>query len=332
MVRITDFKEIYFMDIQDRRGLKHLAAEKLNGIPNARRIVLIWAGASALVSLLVSFISFLLDGQIEGTGGLSGIGLRSILTTAQTLFSLANVVLMPFWSLGYTACVLRFSRDADCQPQNLFEGFRRIGPAFRMMLLRALLYMGVILLAGNLASILFSMSPSSLAMYELMELHEEAFLAGTVSDAVAMELLIAMKPMLIGGGLLCAAVLIPVLYRLRLAEFRLMDEPRCRARVSLLESNRLMRRNGWALFRLDLSFWWYFLAELLAASLCYGDILLTAFGIPLPMGSDLAFFLFYVLGLGAQVALLYYKGNFVQTTYALFYRALSAPKEKPQSL
>ena len=47
------------------------------------------------------------------------------------------------------------------------------------------------------------------------------------------------------------------------------------------------------------------------------------------MSTDLAFFLFYVLGLGAQVALLYYKGNFVQTTYALFYRALANAEEKP---
>ena len=292
-------------------------------------MVLIWAGVSALVSLIVSFITFLLDGQIEGTGGLSGIGLRSILTTAQTLFSLANMVLMPFWSLGFTACVLRFAKGEDAHPRLLLEGFHRLGPAFRMMLLRSLLYIGIALLAGNLASILFTMSPQSLPLYALMEANEEALLAGTLTEEASMEMLRVMLPMLIGGALLCLAVLIPVTYRLRLAEFRLMDEPRCRARVSLLESNRLMRRNGWALFRLDLSFWWYFLAELLAASLCYGDILLAALGVSLPFGSDLAFFLFYILGLGAQVALLYCKGNYVQTTYALFYRTLANPEENP---
>lgn len=316
------------MDIQDRKGLKRLAAERLEGSVQARKIVLIWAGVSALVSLVVSLISFLLDGQIEGTGGLAGIGLRSFLSTAQALLSLANMALMPFWSLGYTACVLRFSQGASCQPRHLLEGLRRFGPAFRMMLLRTLLYVGIALLAGNIASFFFSLSPASLRMYELLVLHEEAFAAGTLSDAAAMELLRAMVPMLIGGALLCLAALIPVSYRLRLAEFRLMDEPRCRARVSLLESNRLMRGNGLALFRLDLSFWWYILAEFLAAGLCYGDILLTALGIPLPMGSDLAFFLFYVLGLGAQVALLCCKGNYVQTTYALFYRTLVTPEEK----
>ena len=316
------------MDIQDRKGLKRLAADKLEGSVQARKVVLIWAGVSALVSLVVSLISFLLDGQIADTGGLSGLGLRSFLSTVQALLSLANMALMPFWSLGYIACVLRFSQGEDCQPQCLLEGLRRFGPAFRMLLLRSLLYVGIALLAGNIASFFFSLSPGSLPLYELLTLHEEAFAAGALSDEAAMEILRAMIPMLIGGALLCLAVMIPVSYRLRLAEFRLMDEPRCRARVSLLESNRLMRGNSLALFRLDISFWWYFLAEFLAAGLCYGDIFLTALGIPLPMGSDLAFFLFYVLGLGAQVALLCCKGNYVQTTYALFYRALATGEEE----
>ena len=313
------------MDIRDRRGLKRLAAERLGNAPQAKRIVLIWAGVSALVSLVVSFISFLLDARIEDTGGLAGIGLRSYLETAQTLLSLANMVLAPFWSLGYIACVLGFAQGRGTQPRDLLEGFRRMGPAIRMLLLRILLYVGIFLLAGNIASFLFTLSPSSLEMLQLMEIHEEALMTGVISDEVAAEMLQAMTPMLIGGGLLCIAAMIPVSYRLRLAEFRLMDEPRCRARASLLESNRLMRRNCMALFRLDLSFWWYFLAELLAASLCYGDVLLAAFGIQLPMGTDLAFFAFYVLGMGAQVALLYFRGNYVQTTYALFYRNLAAP-------
>ena len=129
-------------------------------------------------------------------------------------------------------------------------------------------------------------------------------------------------------GILCLAILIPVSYRLRLADFRIMDEPRCRARVSLRESVRLMHRNCMSLFRLDLSFWWYFLAELLAAFLCYGDMVLPLLGISLPMHEDLAFFLFYVLGLAAQVTLLYCVGNRVQTTYALFYTTLADPGQE----
>lgn len=314
------------MDIRDRQGLKRLAAERLGKAPQAKRIVLIWAGISALASLLVSFISFLLDARIEDTGGLAGIGLRSFLETAQTLLSLANMLLAPFWSLGYIACVLGFAQEQETHPRSLLEGFRRMGPAIRMMLLRMLLYVGIFLLAGNIASFLFTLSPSSLQMLQLMEVHEEALMTGAVSEEVATEMLQAMTPMLIGGALLFVAAMIPMSYRLRLAEFRLMDEPRCKARASLLESNRLTRRNCMALFRLDLSFWWYFLAELLAAGLCYGDVLLAAFGIPLPMGADLAFFAFYVLGMGAQVALLYFRGNYVQTTYALFYRNLAAPE------
>ena len=78
------------MDIRDRRGLKQWAAQRLDQADNARRLVLIWSVASAVISLLASFLSFLLDTQIEQTGGLSGIGLRSVLTTAQSLLSMST--------------------------------------------------------------------------------------------------------------------------------------------------------------------------------------------------------------------------------------------------
>ena len=110
------------MDIRDRQGLKRLAAERLGKAPQAKRIVLIWAGVSALASLLVSFISFLLDARIEDTGGLAGIGLRSFLETAQTLLSLANMLLAPFWSLGYIACVLGFAQEQETHSRSLLEG------------------------------------------------------------------------------------------------------------------------------------------------------------------------------------------------------------------
>lgn len=316
------------MDIRDRRGLKELAARHLAEAPQAKRIILIWAGASALVALLVSLISFLLDTQIESTGGLSGIGLRSVLETVQSLLSLANVVLAPFWTLGYTACALRFARKQEAQPRNLLEGFRRFGPALRLLVLRYFLYLGLVIGALYLGFTVFSMTPLYLPVYELTGTAETALLEGTVTDALAMEMLRAMVPMFIGCGILCLAILIPVSYRLRLADFRIMDEPRCRARVSLRESVRLMHRNCINLFKLDLSFWWYFLAELLAAFLCYGDMVLPLLGVSLPMHKDLAFFLFYVLGLAAQVTLLYCVGNRVQTTYALFYTTLADPGQE----
>lgn len=316
------------MDIRDSRGLKASAADRLRRAPQAQRIILIWAGASAGLSLLVSFLSFLLSSQIELTGGLSGIGLRSVLSTAQSLLSLANMALAPFWSLGYTACVLRFVRQENAGPGDLLAGFRRFGPALRLMLLRYALYMGLAIGAVYLGSILLSMTPLALPMYEAMESNQELILSGTVTEELLLSMMDAMIPILIGCVVLYIILIIPVSYRLRLAEFRLMDEPKCGALMAMRDSNQLMRRRCVSLFKLDLSFWWYFLAELLAAALCYGDVFLPALGVTLPFGSDTAFFLFYVIGMAAQVALLYFRGNYVQTTYGVFYGTVSGPRQE----
>lgn len=321
------------MDIRDRNGMKILAAERVDNAPQAKKIILLWAGASALLSLAVSLISFLLDSQIELTGGLSGIGLRSVLTTLQTLLTIASTVLVPFWTLGYTGCTLRFARGQDARLRDLAEGFRRFGPALRLMLLRYLLYLGIALLAMNVSSMILSATPFAAPLYDLLAGSEEQILAGNVSDELLSAATAAMIPMFIGFLALFALLVIPLVYRLRLAELRLMDEPRCGARMAMRESSRLMFRKRFQLFRLDLSFWWYFLAEFLIAGLCYGDQLLPLFGVTLPIGADLAFFLFYALGLGAQVILLYFLGNRVQTTYAIFYDTLLQPsREQPTQL
>lgn len=317
------------MNTLDRRGLKAASAERLRQAPLAQRIILIWAGASAGISLLVSFLSFLLDSQIELTGGLSGIGLRSVLSTAQSLLSLASMALLPFWNLGFTACVLRFVRQEEAGPRNLLDGFRRFGPALRLMLLRYALYMGLAIGASYVGMIVLSMTPLAMPLYQLVEDNQELFLSGEITEEMILSMMDAMVPMLIGCLVLYVALIIPVSYRLRLAEFRVMDDPRCGALMALRESNQRMRRNCVSLFKLDLSFWWYFLAEFVAAGLCYGDLFLSALGITLPVNADAAFFIFYIIGMAAQVALLYFRGNYVQTTYGLFYQAVSPQKSAP---
>lgn len=310
------------MDIQDRRGLKIAAARRLEDAPNAQRIVLLWAGASAALSLLVSFLSFLLDGQIESTGGLSGIGLRSLLETAQSLLSVVSFALLPFWNLGYTACTLRFARGEETTHKDLLRGFRRFRPALRMMVLRYFLYMGIVIGVFYIGLAILSMTPLAGPFYSIIEGQEEALLAGAVSEEVMFSAMESVIPMLVICGIICVVAVLPLFYRLRLAEFRIMDEPECRARAALRDSGRMMRRRRWKLALLDLSFWWYFLAELVAAVLCYGDTILAAIGVELPFGTDAAFFLFYVLGMLAQVLVIYLRGNYVQTTYAMFYQVL----------
>lgn len=315
------------MNIRDRHGLKSAATEALSGAPNNRMLVLISAGASAGAALVVSLLTFLLDGQIAQTGGLGGLGLRSVLSTVQSLLSMGVGLLLPFWHLGYVSAVLKLSRRESAAPHTLLDGFRRFWSALRLLFLKEFIYMGAILLCIYVGSAFFSLTPLAAPLYEVMlPMLSQSTAPDAATQAAILE---AMIPMAIGVLALCCIVLIPLSYRFRMAEFRLMDDSTCGARMALRDSSRMMRRNRFALFRLDLNFWWFYLAQGIVVLLGYGDILLSVLRIELPFSHGTAFFLFYVIGLLAQLVLYYYTQNFVEVTYAKAYDALRNPPAQP---
>ena len=117
--------------------------------------------------------------------------------------------------------------------------------------------------------------------------------------------------------------------------YRLIDEPYPRARLALRESRIMMHRNRFALFQLDLSFWWFYGLQLLVMVLCYGDMLLPLCGIELPFSETVSYFLFLALSLALQFAVYYFAMNRVAVTYAVAYTALlpeqEAEPEVPQT-
>lgn len=315
------------MDIRNRHGLKMAAADALTCAPNHKKLVLLWAGVSSALPFLACVISFALDHQIAGTGGLSGIGLRSVLTTVQSLLSLVTSTLLPFWALGYTAAVLRFSRKEPVGYPTLLEGFRRFGPALRLMLLEILIYAAVCFACVQIGSTVLSFTPLAEPVYQILNNSQDALLSGVIDESILQSVTDAMIPILLICGVLCIIVLIPVTYRLRLADLCIVDTPGCGALQAIRESSRLMRRNSMSLFRLDLSFWWFYLLQSLLGILSYGDVILPLLGISFTFNADIAFFLFYIAALLAQLLLLYFFSNKVQTTYALFYNTLRTPPD-----
>ena len=315
------------MPISDPRSLRQKAAQSLRSAPNGSKLVLIFAGVAAGLSLAAGIVSMILDSQIAGTGGLSGMQLRSVLSTIQSLLNILIMVFVPFWSLGYTSVVLKLSRGEDATETDLLNGFRRFGPGLRLMLLRQVIGFAVAFAAFQVASIAFSMTPWAVPFYEKMELG----LSGTMDEATMAALTEAMIPLLVIVGALYFVAMIPVTYRLRMAEFQLMDEPKYGALLALLQSNRMMKGNCLALFKLDLHFWWYYLANILVTALCYGDMLLPLVGIHLPIAPEISFVLFYVVAQGAQILLYWRCRNQVDCTYAVAYDALqNAPEATPQ--
>lgn len=309
------------MHIRDRKGLEEAAAQALRLAPNHKQLVMVSAGAAAGLSLAVSLLSFLLEGQIAQTGGLAGLGLRSVLSTVQTVLFYAVFVLTPFWSMGFTSTALKLSRKQDVTLATLLDGFRRFGPVLRLMLLQGVLYFFLATGCVYIGSSIFAFTPLASPMYEIL-LESDVLTTGVVDEATLAALTKAIVPVLLGCAVLFALIAIPISYRLRLAELRIMDEKRCGALAAMLESSRAMRRNCVALFRLDLHFWWFYLAEGAVTALCYGDQILPAMGIHLPFSEDVAYFVFFVIGMAAQLVLYWYARARVAVTYAKAYDAL----------
>lgn len=320
------------MNTHDHLGMKEAADTALCRSPNQKKLVLIWASVSIAFPLLVTICNFILNSQIAETGGLSGIGLRSTLSTIQSTLSIISSLLIPFWTLGYTAAVLRFSRNESADVTTLLEGFRLFGPAFRAILLKAVICIAVSIAVFSVSVQILSLTALVEPVFQLFDQHQDMLLSGVLEDDVANAITRAIMPVFLISCCFCFAVLIPILYRLRLTEFCLLDADHRSGVLAVRESRRMMRGNCMNLFKLDLSFWWYYLAQVLLTFLCYGDAILPIFGVTLPFSEDAAFFIFYIAAMLAQLALLYLYSNKVQTTYAVFYQALRNPPETENTL
>ena len=89
----------------------------------------------------------------------------------------------------------------------------------------------------------------------------------------------------------------------------------------------MMFKNRMNLFKVDLSFWWFYLLQALTVLVAYGNELLPLMGVELPWSGKVSYFVVLILCYGGQLALFWWKCNEVQLTYAACYEAL-LPKEQ----
>lgn len=321
------------MNIRDRHGLRQEAKNRLEQASFAPgKLVLIHSGITAGVLLLLTVINFILNNQMDSAGGLSGLGTRTMLATIQSVLETASTLAMPFWSMGYLFAVMGWMRREPVSFRTLLDGFRYFGPVLRLQLVKYLLFGGLAVICFYPAMIIFMLTPLANPLVETIEplmttmtdpqlLLAEPGVAEAVSGATA--------PMLIIFVVLFLLVAAPMFYKLRMGDFALIENPRMGAFAALRKSRYLMRGNCINLLRLDLSFWWFYVLEVLLTVVCYGDMILPMLGIQLPFSSTVAFFLFYLLNLGGQVALYWWKRNCVMTTYAVAYEALDRAAPPP---
>ncbi len=313
------------------------AAWERNGEQN-RRVVLLHALPALALPIIVIIINLFLEGKLVDTGGLAGIGMRSVLETIQTVLGYAIRILLPFWQLGLTFAALQISRENAAQPQQLFAGFSHWGAALRLMLLRTVRYFSSFLLGGFLGSILYSVTPMSRNMTAVIEqLGSDPTFAEASAEALIAALTerlgfwdIALSYILcLAGGLLFT---VPLFYRYRMSDYALLDSEKPGAFQALGQSMGLMQGNRLSLFKLDLHFWWYYLLLLIATAFSYGDLILPLLGISLPVSAETAYMLFAVFSAVLQLILYYLFRGRVETAYACVYNTLKEPKGGSETL
>lgn len=326
------------MDIRNRRGLKDAARESLaNASYNPTKLVLIHTLAAVALALVVTILDLFLGDRIADTGGLGGLGLRSILSTIQSVLRLANMVLLPFWEVGYIYAAMNIARGKEAGPASLLEGLRRWSVVLRSNLLQTILYFCTGMACYYVAMTVFLMTPMSGSLQTLVAPYLNDPNALLTDPALSAAVMDASIPMFVIFLALFVILALPMVYHFRLVNYALLDNPKAGAFAALRRSKFLMHGDRFNLFRLDLSFWWFYAAQTLLSVICYGDVLLALLGVKLPFSDTTGFFLFYILSLALQVTLYTFTRNRVAVTYVNAYESLGgsieenpAPSPAPQ--
>ena len=314
------------------RALKARAAALTAENRSAVRLLVLWyCGVSAVLTLGSNGLNLYLDSQIVSTGGLSGIGLRSILQTIQEILTLVNQFFGPFWSAGFLLAMIAMVRGQAPHPRTLAEGFRRFFPVLGHMAFRFLLMVITAITAVNLSAALFSLSPLGQRFSQEMTqvMSDPNFILP--SGAVNMEL-IPQELMLEAGlpltGLVMALfglLYLYICYPFRLSMYLMLRQPMGAIRAHF-ESLRLMRGHKWSMLKLDLSWWYYYLLTVLIGVVGYLDLLMGLLGLPLPMDETVMFFATMAAYCVLITALCLWKKCQMDAGYVLAFEAIANPE------
>jgi len=318
------------MTIPSSKILKKNAAERVAASENAGKIVLVYAGVITVLAALVTIINYALKLQIAQTGGLSNMGLRSVLSTIQSVLPMVQSMVIMCLELGYIAAMLRISRQQYASEKTLKLGFDRFWVMLRYTLIQGSIYMLAGFTAFWISMQVYLITPFSNSLLSMVtpEMADPNVIMQMLQDPVfSVQVTSAMLPLLLMFGVLYAALCIPISYSLRMSRYVIIDKPAQGAMYAIRESRKMMKGSCIRLFKLDVSLWWWYAINTASMLLCYGDVLLPMIGVTLPFSADVSYFVFYALFLMVQFIAAYFLRNNVEVVYAQVYNALK-PREK----
>ncbi len=296
------------MFIQD---LKQYAARKVSQAGSIPRRLIFINTAVALAGAILSSLVGQLVAVYQGSEGLSGMGLASLLLTVNQSLDLAVQLVLPFWTVGVVSAMLAVVRTGEAGMKELTVGIRRFPVFLRLQLLQTILVVLLALVLNTPAMMLYMLSP---------------FGANVNPDASEALLTAQMVPFFVIYLLLILIVMVPVSYRLRLTNFYILTGCNS-ALVAMLTSAQQMKGKVWTLVRLDLSFWWYHLGSFLLVGICYLDLLLGLLGASLPWGGNTGYWVCYLLYAVGHLALETAARPWVEGANVCFFQAVCQPPE-----
>lgn len=281
--------------------------------PAPGKITAIHSGVIVGAAVILTVLQFLLT-LPSPAGGLSNMGASAFWETLQTLLSLANTLILPFWQAGLVFCAILWARGQSAQPRELSQGLRRWGPMLRLYLLKGILLLPLLMVSGYAASFLFVLTPLSQNLTRILEpLMSAENPLTALSGIPTAQLFEATLPLFVLMGILMCVLFVAVMYRCRLADYLILSGTTNSALMALGLSRQLLRGHVMEMLRLDLSFWWFYGASLVLNLLMF----LPAF--VLPESQTILSLVCYGVYL-AGTFLLYWKTRAqVETVYALYF-------------
>lgn len=314
------------MEILNPKSLRQQAENALRRGREPKKLIYSFAGISLAISMTIFLANIWLDAEISGTGGLSNLGTRAVFATIQQSIPVLSSLAAMCLDLGFLGGLMRISRGQYADHTDLQTGFKKFWPLVRLALLQMVLYLAIAFLAFQLGGLIFTFTPWAGPLMEVMyPLYESG--ATVIEEAVMLELVDLMIPLLIVIGLVFLAVLMPFLFRMRMAYFCLLDDPRGRAMAAIRESSQMMRGRFGQMLKIDLSLWLYYASQAIMWVVLYADLIMLMLGIPFPVEMEIFSMLIYICSVLIQFAIHVWIRPIAEMTYLGAYDAL---REKPQ--
>lgn len=301
----------------NQKALRQSAAS-LTG-PLHKRLALISVGAVAAANVLLILLQLLTDHMMKNATGLDGLSRRAGLMTAQSVLNLVLSLSAPFWSYGFYKVAMDTARSCQPETKTLLWGFHRFWPLLRLLLLEVLIVSGLAMLGGTVGSMLYVNTPLSNVLmkyvptFQAVEQLTDPNAVAALLEPILPQLLLDMLPLFLLVLVGVCVLVFPWFYKVRLAHYHILDGEN-RATVAMAISQQEMRGSRFAMFKLDLSWWWYYGLLMLASAPLYLPDILPNLSVPQ--------WAFTLLSLGLQVLVQWQFMARVQTSYALTYDEL----------